>query len=126
MEEGEPTHEPREGGKIDDLNVNKVIPVPKEQAVRLPSIDHDFPVTSVVETKHKDGNGKAILTIVLADESRLLQTRYIDSQKDDYTVVDIPPGMIDVREVFFIILILTFIPHERKKETREESDESGK
>ena len=100
--EGEPTHEPREGGKkMDDLNVNKVIPVAKKQAVRLPSIDHDFPVTSVVETKHKDGNGKAIFTIVLADKLRLLQTRYIDSQKDDYTVVDIPPGMIKERESFF-------------------------
>jgi hypothetical protein len=102
--EGEPQEpqEPRVGGKkMDDLNVNKVIPVAKKQAVRLPSINHDFPVTSVVETQHKDGNGKAIFTIKLADKLGLLQTRYIDSQKDNYTVVDIPPGMIQEREAFF-------------------------
>ncbi len=78
----------------DDLKINGVIPIVGKHALRLPHIHHDFEVTSVEKTRHTDGNGDPIFTIRVSDRMGILKTNYFDSQKDDYTVVDIPPGMI--------------------------------
>jgi len=90
-----------EGNKNDDLNINGVIPIVWQHALRIHN--NDFEVTSVEKTRHTDGNGDPIFTIRVSDRKVLLKTNYFDSQKDAYTVVDIPPGMRICTQRFMIL-----------------------